>query len=258
MFGEEVVDLGGGELVGVATVDFDQHRIARFYVLTLVREQMPGEDLLGESHRALAGVVRRQVDLACVEVAAEVEQAAALDDERGDRIVARGELVERDFFAALQPAQHVVVGHELADVDVVARVNWRKRRRHREPAAAVDFALRGRLAARTDALLDSRNHDLEVAIGERALRNQSLSVDDQPRVSVVRDLVWVVVEADPGRRSSHPVLMSSSRSPTFTSSIVRSSSPANCFRISSGSFVRNRTRLPVVSENLRDTDMTPI
>ena len=80
-------------------------------------------------------------DLAGGQALAEPEQAARLDDEAGDGVVAVGEGLERHRLAGHEPAQHRVVGHEQADVDVVARVDGRERRRHRQADAGEELGL---------------------------------------------------------------------------------------------------------------------
>ena len=123
-----------------------------------------------------------------------------LDDERGDRVVPGGELVQGNRLAALEAAKDVVAPHELTDVDVVARVDRRERRRHREPAAGEHFRLRGGLAARADALLLAGDDHLEVAAAERVALEQPLAAEGEPGVGVSRQLLRIVVEADPRRR----------------------------------------------------------
>jgi hypothetical protein len=114
--------------------------------------------------------------------------------------VAAGELVERDGLAGLEPRDERVIAHELPDVDVVARVDGRERRRHRHAAAAEHLALRGGLARAAHALLRARDDDLEAAARERVGRDEALAADHQAGVRVLRNLGRVVVEADPRRR----------------------------------------------------------
>src|SRR5207248_10189190 len=159
-----------------------EHGIARFDVRALAGHQLRGEDLLGQVHRPRRGARRRHADLAAREPRAEREQAAALDDVLRDRIVAAREFGEGDALAGLESAQHRVIAHELADVDVVARVNRRERARDREPAAAEHLALRTLLAARADAFLRTARDHLEAAGGDRARWDQALASDDEPGV----------------------------------------------------------------------------
>jgi hypothetical protein len=130
----------------------------------------------------------------------ERQQAAGLDDERGDRIVAAGQLVERDGLAVLEAGDERVIAHELPDVDVVAGVDRRERRRDRHAAAAEHLALRRGLARAADALLGARHDHLEVAVGEGVGRDEALAVDDQAGVRVARDRGRIEIEADPRRR----------------------------------------------------------
>jgi hypothetical protein len=55
--GEEEVDLRRGELVRVAGVHLDEHRVARLDVRALAGEELGREDLLGQVHRPRAGAV---------------------------------------------------------------------------------------------------------------------------------------------------------------------------------------------------------
>ncbi len=203
LVGEEQIDLRGGELVRVAGVDLHEHRIARLHVLALTGEQLRGEDLLGEVHRPRRGAGRGHRDLFLGEPRAERQQAAALDDERRDRVVTARELAEWDRLTGFEAANRVVVAHQLTDVDVVARVNRRERARDRESAAREHFALRGLLAARADALLRAGDDHFEAAVRECTGRDQPLAADDEAGVGVLRDLVRIEVEAHP--RGGHRV-----------------------------------------------------
>jgi len=99
---QEVVDLRGGELVGVAAVDPDDHGIARLHPGRPVPQEMTGEDLLRHGHRPRAGVRTRQLHLAGREGLGEREEPAVLDHEPGDGVPPFTKLLERDPLAALQ------------------------------------------------------------------------------------------------------------------------------------------------------------
>ena len=122
---EKKTNLRRREFVRVATIDIDDHRVARLHEFSAAA-QMTREDLLPHRHRPLRRVRNRQLDLAALECFCKREQSAFANDELRDRIVFFVELFERYTFAGLQADQHVVVGHEQTLIDVVAGVDRRE------------------------------------------------------------------------------------------------------------------------------------
>ena len=136
------MNLGGGELVGVAALDLSDHGVPGFDALPVgLTDQVAADDVLRHRHRSLAGVEGVEVQLAGRERLGEGEQAAVFNDELGDRVVASGEFTEGDGLTVLQAFKHGVVAHQLTEVDVVALVNGGKRSGDDDANASPPFAL---------------------------------------------------------------------------------------------------------------------
>ena len=124
---------------------------------------------------------------------------AVADDEGGDRIVTRGEVLDRNLLAGHHPAEKIVIAHEHALIDVVPGVDGGEGRRDRQLDAAPLLGLDRGLPRRAHALAVAGDDDLEAPVHERPGREEAPPIDDQAGVGVDRDLGGQVVEADPPR-----------------------------------------------------------
>ena len=166
------MDLSGGEFVRISALHLRNDRVAGFHTLAVrLADQVPADDALCHGHRALAGVKGRELQFACLEGLGEGEQTTVLHDELRDRIVASGELRKRNRLAVLQAFEHGVVAHQLAEVDVVALVDGRKRGGDDDADAGPAFALRSRLSARAGAFALAGDDDFEIPVLQRVLSN---------------------------------------------------------------------------------------
>lgn len=159
-----------------------------------------GEYLLRHGHGAFSGRVRRQGDLRGDDLAHEGEQAAVLDDEARDGIATRRELLEPDALAGLQAQEHGVVAHELAEIDVVARVDGGEARRYGDANARPALGLGRCLAARPRAFALAAYDGLEVAVRQRKGAKHPLAPVHEPRIGVDAHRLRTVIEAHPGGR----------------------------------------------------------
>ena len=124
-FRQKSVNLSGGELVAITTVDLSQYRIARSDIASLssLSEQFVGDHLLYHRHRALLDTDCRQLNRTGLEFPSEWQNASVLDDEAGHRVKFFGEFREGDDLTVLKTLKHRVVTHQLAEIDVVALVD---------------------------------------------------------------------------------------------------------------------------------------
>ena len=200
-FLKEGVDLSGGEFVRIAALHLRNDRITGFHTLTVrLADQVAADDALCHGHRALAGVKGCEVQFTCLEGLGEGEQAAVLHNQLRDRIVATGELRKRNRLAVLQALEHGVVTHQLAEVDVVALVDGRKRGGDDDADAGPAFALRRRLSARTGAFALAGDDDFEISVFQCVLSEHPQAVVHETGVGIFGDLGRVVIKANPSRR----------------------------------------------------------
>ena len=196
---EKVVHLGGRELVGVPAVDPHHHRVP-WRDMARTAGSVPGEDLLGHGHRSWARLGHRNLQLSGRHRRGEGEQPTALDDQPGDRIVVSAELLERNALSLLESPQDIVPRHQNTLIDVVGRMDRRERGGDRDADAAPLLRLDRRLSGAADTLTETGNDDLEATRDQRITFEESLAVDDQAGVGLPGQVLWAMIEADPGRR----------------------------------------------------------
>ena len=125
---KELVHLGGGELVGVATVDSYHHRVPGLHEKGRPVHQVTGQDLLRHGHGAFPGLDSGQPDFADLHSSGKREQTTVDHHEPAHRVESVLEFRERHPVPGLETSQDLMISHENALIHVVSSVNRRERR----------------------------------------------------------------------------------------------------------------------------------